>query len=218
MRNIKVIVFDLEGTLFSSRELLEKHISLTIELLAKRKKISKEEALNILNLKREELTKELGYKPPLVTVIESLGISRQEFFKEITKVNPFDYLKPAYNVRSMLKSLKNKSFILVLLTNISREYTEKILEALMIDKNLFKYIITSSDVVHIKPNIEPFLLLLKKVSLCPRQILVVGDRDIDLIPAKKLGMKTMLVRKTFASTSIFADIMLDDICDLIKYF
>jgi FMN phosphatase YigB (HAD superfamily) len=171
--NIKAVIFDLEGTLFSSKEFSEMHILRTIELLSKKMQINSESASTLLKLKRKELTTKLGYNPPLTHLVEILGISRSEFYKEIEKVDPSNYIKSDINVQKTLKLLQAKRLKLALLTNTSHLYAVKILGSLGLEENIFDCIVAGDDVRYVKPHIEPFRLVLKVLNLQPQEILMV---------------------------------------------
>lgn len=55
---------------------------------------------------------------------------------------------------------------------------------------LFEDIITSDDGFERKPSTEMFEEMIQRNSLRWKQTISIGDRRLDLIPAKKLGMAT----------------------------
>ena len=68
------------------------------------------------------------------------------------------------------------------------------LKKLGVPVTIFERIITAQDCQEPKPDPEPFRLLLKITGLPADQHLYIGDRElVDILPAKKLGMKTILV-------------------------
>lgn len=191
---IKAVVFDLEGTLFSSSKLGKRHMTQVLNIVSRRLDIAKKESLKQLVSKRKELSAKLGYAPPLTTVVEAFGISRQDFFETISRVDPRPYIKVDTKLTRMLKRLRRIGLKLALLTNVSSPYTLRVLEALGIETSMFDYLITGSDMKEIKPDLSPFLSVMKSLNLPSKQILMVGDRvAVDLAPAKKLGMRTALV-------------------------
>src|SRR3989338_5065466 len=61
-------------------------------------------------------------------------------------------------------------------------------------ENYFDQVIMSYDVGVVKPDKEFFQLLLNKLGVEPEECLMVGDNLYnDIVPAKELGMKTLLV-------------------------
>lgn len=197
---VKGVVFDLEGTLFSSSELSKLHMFMVLDLVSRRLGTGKEEALDLLVLKREEMSAKLGYAPPLTTVVQAFGIGKTEFFETIGKVDPLPYIKPDVKLKRMLSELRNRGLKLALLTNVSYEYAERILRALGINGNVFDCLITGSDMEKVKPDSSSFHSIVKSLNLDPRQILMVGDRiAVDLEPAREIGMRTALVTRNNVS-------------------
>lgn len=87
------------------------------------------------------------------------------------------------------------------------------IEVLGISHTLFKDIVTSETVGENKPGTKGFLYILKQTGLLPRQHLMIGDREqVDIVPAKKLGMKTCLVWSDTQST--VADVTLPAVYDI----
>lgn len=216
---IRAVVFDLEGTLFSSKQLSKEHMSLVLDLISTRLNTIKEVALKLLILKREEMLTKLGYAPPLTSVAQTFGISKLDFFETISRVDPTPYVKPDAELRTMFRTLKGLGLKLVLLTNVSCEYTAKILEALDLNRDAFDCVMTGSDMKKVKPDPSSFLSVLKSLDLPSRQVLMVGDRvAIDLAPAKKLGMKTALVTRkdvSLCTKNKIVDVILPRVYDLI---
>lgn len=193
---IEAVVLDLEGTLFSSKALAQEQILRVLGLISRKMQINGEKALELLRSKREELAAKLNYTPPLTMLIEVLGISRQQLYEEISKVDPSDYLKTDVKLQKTLKELKTKGLKLALLTNAGYKYTTRILGALDIDVGLFDCVVTGSDVQHVKPDPEPFYRVLKSLNVAPQQVLMVGDRvSVDLLTPKRLMWKTALISK-----------------------
>ena len=96
-----------------------------------------------------------------------------------------------------IKKLKQKKVIIGVLSDqwhLSREsmFPEK-------DKRLFDVVIISYEVKTRKPHPDIYKLLLKKIHLKnpfikPSQIIFIDDKNYNLEPAKKLGMKTILFK------------------------
>ena len=82
-----------------------------------------------------------------------------------------------------------------MLTNSnSRENIKRKLELIGLSSERFEFIITSVEVGFNKPHSKIFEQLINQSKLKPSEIIYVGDREIvDIIPAKKLGIRTCLV-------------------------
>lgn len=99
------------------------------------------------------------------------------------------------NVDSVLKTLQQK-YKLGIIANQSPGLNER-LENFKI-KHYFDVIISSAEVGVEKPSLEIFLLALNSAQCLPEQTVMVGDRlDNDIIPAHKLGMKTVWVKQGY---------------------
>lgn len=88
--------------------------------------------------------------------------------------------------------------------------------------DLFDTVVTFDDTGVAKPSPEPFLLALDKLSIRPREALMIGDWvDRDLLGAKNLGMFTVHARYgaelPAGKTDPNADAVIDDIRDLVAF-
>ncbi len=191
---IKVIIFDLDGTLYISSEVYKKFAEAAYYTYAKIKKTSVEEARVVLEQRREEMKKERGYAVPYTLALISFGIPIEQWHKEnIEFFDAGEYLEEDKELQKMLKDLK-KRFRLAVLTNNNRIQTERILKTLGIEE-LFDSIFTYESFKLIKPNPEIFEMVINRLKLSPEQCLMVGDRyDVDLVPAKEIGMRIYEVK------------------------
>lgn len=99
--------------------------------------------------------------------------------------------KPFPETISALERLKGK-YILVLVANIDC-FGKDIITKFNL-QNYFNHIYLSCDVGLIKTNLEFFKNILKDLSLDPKEVLMIGDSIAsDMIPASKVGMKTILI-------------------------
>ncbi len=81
-----------------------------------------------------------------------------------------------------------------LFTNFRPVLIDKLLRQLEMPRHYFTNTLSGDDVVERKPALDGFKLMIEKSSLPPSQLLYVGDRiDVDIKPAKSLGMRTCLV-------------------------
>jgi putative hydrolase of the HAD superfamily len=60
---------------------------------------------------------------------------------------------------------------------------------------MFDVVVTYDDSKEKKPSLKPFNLALKKLRIKPEDVVVIGDSiERDIVPAKRLGAKTVLAR------------------------
>jgi len=191
---IKVILFDLDGTLYKSSEIKDKFAEAAYHTLAKFKKISLAEAQTIVEERRAELKKKDGYSVPYTLTLVHYGVPIEYWHKENIKFfDPRDYLTKDHNFKRCLLKLK-KRYRLAILTNNNDTQTERILEALGLHE-LFDEVFTYNSFKLLKPNVQFFKKAAQELAVKPAECLVVGDRySVDLNPAKRLGMQIYEVK------------------------
>ncbi|HCS78352.1 TPA: hypothetical protein DIV55_01265, partial [Patescibacteria group bacterium] len=110
----------------------------------------------------------------------------------------------------------------LLVPNGTKEKIGETLEVLGVSMATFQAVITPETTGVTKPNIKPFELVLASTQLPAAQHLMIGDRvEVDLIPAKKLGMRTCWVTwKNIPQTpeSEMVDVCISTIYELAKLF
>ena len=84
---------------------------------------------------------------------------------------------------------------LVIASNSSRENVDRIMSYHQIDPTLFDYIYTREDVSNKKPAPDMGHLIFEKFPQYNfEDFLMVGDSDVDLTFARKLGIKCIIVK------------------------
>lgn len=125
---------------------------------------------------------------PIRTAAEAYGVVLPEWDNSLEKL--YD------GTRSLLESLHGK-YKLGIIANQSLG-TQQRLDSWGIGK-YFDRVIASAESGVAKPDLKIFTMALDKAKCDPSHAFMVGDRlDNDIIPAKKLGMKTVWVRQGFA--------------------
>ncbi|MGQ9721296.1 MAG: HAD family hydrolase [Candidatus Jordarchaeum sp.] len=212
---IRALVFDLEGTLYNSKELADEWRVQVFKLVREKTGRSDEEILKEFIKITKELEGKGFRRPPVSMIIERVGITREEFYKAIESVDPSKYLQPDSELRKMLEYFKSK-WRLAMLTNLSRKSTLDILSALGLDSDIFDPLITASEMEKGKPDPEPFRRIIKDLDLKPSSIMMVGDSiSSDLEPARKVGMKTVLISEKEITTPL-ADLKVKNIQELME--
>ncbi|MCS7249470.1 MAG: HAD-IA family hydrolase [candidate division WOR-3 bacterium] len=218
---IKGVIFDLDNTLID---------------FVKMKDLAIEAAINYmidagLNMDKEEIKKEI-YK-----IYEEKGIEYQEVFQDflLKKFGEIDYKILAAGIVGYRRA---KDFSLVPYPHTEYTLLELIKRGLKLAVisdapklqaylrlcylgflNYFDCVVAYEDTKKKKPDPEPFLLVLKKLNLEPKEVIMVGDwRERDIIGAKLVGIKTAFARygDTFNTKESNADYELNDIIEIIK--
>lgn len=191
---LKIVLFDLDGTLYKNAEVYQKFAEAAYHTYARIKHTTIERAKEILETKREELRKQRGYAVPYTLALIAFNIPIEKWHEENTKF--FDagmYLSEDKKLQNFLKELK-KRYKLGVLTNNNKIQTERILKKLKIEE-LFDFIFTYESFKLIKPDLEIFKKVINKIGVKPDECLMVGDRyDVDLMPAKEVGMQIFEVK------------------------
>lgn len=148
-------------------------------------------------------------------------VDAKEYYK-----NMFEYIiehiKKYDDIIEYLKILKEKGKKLFILTNgIGKEQYRK-LDKLEIT-NLFDKIYISTETDINKPDLRAFLQILAENNLEFKKTLMVGDSVYhDLVPAKKLGMKTCYIKRRWHLSNVSknniinCDYSYNDILDFLK--
>ncbi|MDH4212143.1 MAG: HAD family hydrolase [candidate division WOR-3 bacterium] len=191
---IKVILFDLDGTLYNSTEVRTKFAEAAYHALAKLKKIPVDEAKMLIEDTREKLKEKHGFPVPYTLTLIRFGMPVEVWHKEnIAYFDPRDYLSANGELRKILQGMK-KRFKLAILTNNNEVQANRILQALKV-QDLFDRVFTYNSFRTMKPNPRTFREAAGAMGVSPNECLVVGDRySVDLIPAQDLGMKIYEVK------------------------
>lgn len=191
---LKIILFDLDGTLYKSAEIYQKFAEAAYHTYAMEKHTTIERAKEILETKRDEMKRERGYAVPYTLALLAFNIPIEKWHEENIKF--FDagaYLSEDKKLQNFLKELK-KRHKLGVLTNNNKIQTERILKKLKIEE-FFDVIFTYESFKLIKPDPRIFMKVINNIGVKPDECLMVGDRyDVDLVPAKEVGMQIFEVK------------------------
>ncbi|MEM3606880.1 MAG: HAD family hydrolase [Candidatus Bathyarchaeia archaeon] len=202
MKNIKGIIFDLDGTLIKSNinflEMKKKIIDYlkSLKLDFKIKDVS---STSISELIEYAVNKVEDEKLRRNILKETNKLMNEEELKNLTSVSQIEGVKEA------LKTLKNKGFKIGVLTRGCREYALKSLEKTCL-KDLIDCLIARDDIDKPKPNPVSALKLIEEMKLTPKEVLMVGDHALDFLCAEKAGIKFIGVLTGFSSEKDFKKI------------
>ena len=187
IKKIKLICWDLDGTLYPSNDELKKHIdAIIIDTIALQHNYTKSQA-------KEKFYKIRNKVKSTTKSLDKLSIPGSKFFTTLwDDTDLSQYINLNQNLATKLQSSKISQAIF---TNSNTQINiEKKLNLIGINKNVFSFIMNSITLGHTKPNKEVFEAIVKRSKLKPHEIIYAGDRDsVDIIPAKKNGLKTCMV-------------------------
>lgn len=187
-KDIKILVWDLDGTLYKSLpELTSAMHQAFIKILQEHKNLDYEEAEKLLGETRKIYK---GYTRSLSVLGCGDRISIIKRIEEI--VNKASFLKIDPKIQLVFEELH--SFQHILLSDTTHKTIVAELEALGLSHTIFNLIVGVDDTGTTKPDKSFFTYALAQTNLPAKNHLSIGDRiDVDLLPAKSLGMKTCLV-------------------------
>lgn len=173
-KNIKAIVFDLDGTLINS--------SLTVlDILnqIRRKYLNKKKT----NLKKISKFLSIGGK---ILIKKTLQIKKEEEIISYLKIFRHIYLSKKFNTQDIfpnvinfLKKLKKKNIKIIICTNKNSKLVKKIVNESPFRKYV-NFFVTSDMVNSYKPDKIFLDFIFKKTSISKDNLLYIGDSKIDL--------------------------------------
>jgi beta-phosphoglucomutase len=223
---IKLIVFDLEGTLIKhttrqaklvENAITKNGIDVKINIEENYFLRSKPEYHDAKNFVKKilELNKFIVDENKLNKIVET--------YKELRE-NPeylFDLQQVFKGTYELLKLLKEKNVKCALITNANSVQNNYLLDRFNL-LDFFEVILDKSSGLPDKPATDRLDFVLKKLNISPRATLVVDDSVAGLVMGKKIGAKTCGVltgNSTKAELDEFSpDCICDSVADLILVF
>lgn len=176
---IKSVLFDFDGTLLNTNDLVYKSYDYAIKKLYMRD-ITKKEFLNLYGRPLDQSFCE-AYG-------EEDGKKLAELYREFNEVNHDLYTKTFEGVDLGIKNLKNKGYSLGIVTSKRKSTLMKGLKLLGLEE-YFLCLVTPADSKKFKPDPEPILVGCQKLNIKPEEALYVGDSVFDLQAGKAAGTK-----------------------------
>ncbi|MGP6206473.1 HAD family hydrolase [Cuniculiplasma sp. SKW3] len=197
MKNeIKGVIFDLDGTLLDS-------FSVRVDswhraLYMNGHDIEKSKIEPLIGLPGTSLASIFSSSP------EKVETDEEKIFRE--RLNEVGFFP---DVPSTLGRLDELNIKWLVVTSARRSFVDLI-------PILPEKVITIDDVTLGKPDVEPYGKAANLMNLEPKNILVVGDSINDIIPAKKLGMLSVLVTHGMKKDIQIQDLTVEEISHILK--
>ena len=205
MPKIKFIILDFDGVI---NDLTAAKVKSIKEIFRKlRIKVNRQLIFNMLVYIEQiyENKKIFDYRKILRLVFKKLTkyklIDIKKKQKEFFIMNFTRYLNKNTSInknliREVEKLKKNYGLIICLYTSQKPTSLREIFKNFKIKKNLFDKIYTQKDFEEPKPSIKNLIQICQQIKKSPKNGLIIGDNiSTDLMPAKFLGMKTILYSK-----------------------
>lgn len=182
---IKAVLFDLDGTLINTNDLILKSFKHTFK--------------TILDLEPTEEEITMNYGRPLQGIFKSYDENRiEEMINCYRKINlelHDDECKEFADVDLMLQTLKNKGIKIGVVTSKKSDMAERGAKLMGIFKYFDTFITPEVTIKH-KPEGEPVLKACENLGVSPSEALMVGDSPYDILAGKNAGAKTCGVKYT----------------------
>jgi putative hydrolase of the HAD superfamily len=180
MNRITSIIFDLDGTLYSSRDLAAEISRTASEGMALQLGTDPETAKSLLSGTKAALKERTGRESTLSAACLELGGDIRQLHGYLAgHVNPEKYLVRDERVVGMLERLR-RNYDLYIYTNNNRSLTERIMNSLGL-AGMFEEIFSIENFWRGKPDRLALAKIFAAIGAEPVECLFVGDRyDVDL--------------------------------------
>ncbi|MBA4251530.1 MAG: phosphatase [Chlorobiaceae bacterium] len=181
MKKIDGIIFDIDGTIVSSNELIFASFNFVTEKYLNKKLTTSE----IISL----------FGPTEDQIIDTwFGDSSESVKEDYYKFYSDNHtMAEAYSgIEEVIKYIKSKNILLSIYTGKGRNSAFITLNKLNL-MNYFDMIVTGDDVVEHKPSAEGILKFINQYNLEPKNILMIGDAPADIKAARAAGVKVASV-------------------------
>ena len=206
---IRTILFDLDGTLIDTNELIIASFTHTLGQYS-------DHAYS-----REDILEFIG--PPLIDSFKQVDPNRVDemiqTYRDHNLTNHNTYVRAYPTVVDTMKQLKKAGYNLGIVTTKINDTAELGLKVTGME-GIFDVLIGLDDVTHAKPHPEPIIKALDQLNATASSTLMVGDNYHDIESGKNAGTKTAGVAWTIKGREVLEayqpDYMLEEMSDLLK--
>lgn len=182
MRKIKAILFDFDGTIADTDQVILD----SWQEVFRRVEGAERPA--------EEIYKTYG--EPLWGTMEQLFGERAEacikMYRDYQATIFLDEIRLYPGMEALIKNLKEQGYLLAIVTSRMKKSTYEVLDKYGLTE-YFDTIITCEDTEKNKPDPEPALLALERLQAAPQNAVLIGDSRYDMGCGINAGIRTILV-------------------------
>lgn len=139
---------------------------------------------------------------------KEFGIDRFDYFRGAWDIDAGKYIEPDPDLREALSMIPCRKAVL---TSAPLVWAENALERLGI-KDAFSGVWSGEYDIR-KPDKMAYMQVYGYFGVSPKEVMIVEDEPMFLLPAKELGMTTVLVG---GEKRVFIDYNIDSVCDVLK--
>lgn len=169
---IKAVLFDFDGTLINTNDLIFKSYEVAFEKVLNRK-IGMNEILKL-------------YGKPLYSSLTKYGEKGEwlyKIYREFNEIHHDEMAKPFEGVYEGIKLLRQKGYPIGIVTSKRLHMVKRGLKIINLAEE-FDIIVTPDDTEKTKPDPEPIFCGCKKINMPPENVLYVGDSIFDMKAAE----------------------------------
>jgi len=210
LRKIDTILFDLDGTLVDSNELIIKSFSETMKKYAPDREFTRQDLIDMVGPPLKE-TFLIASEDPEV-ILEMI-----DYYREVYVRLEFEYINIYPNTIKMLEELSKKGFNLGIVTTKFKTSAMPSIEHYNLDKYITSYCFLD-DIKEHKPHPEPIFYALKQFKKYDK-VIMVGDNTSDILAGRNASAYTCGVNwsiKKDLIKKLNPDFWINDFSDLIK--
>lgn len=182
-QRIKCVLFDLDGTLINTNELVIASFKHTVKKHLDR------------DIAEEELYRHFG--EPLIDIMRQLcpeqAMEMVKTYREFNLVRHDELTTPFPGAAETLADLDRRGFRLGVVTSKIRHMAERGLRLFGLDRWM-DVLVSFEDTEHHKPHPEPIRTALDLLDTRPQEVLMVGDSPFDLECARNAGVLSAAVK------------------------
>ncbi|TRZ36984.1 pyrophosphatase PpaX [Niallia circulans] len=205
---INTLLFDLDGTLIDTNELIISSFLHTLEFYYPGK------------YQREDVIPFMG--PTLMETFGGIDVHKAEEmvakYRAFNIANHDNIVTIFEGVYDTIKALKENGYKIGIVTTKLSDVVNMGLRLTKLDE-FFDVIVALDHVKNAKPDPEPVLMALEKLGSSPEEAIMVGDNSHDILAGKNAGTKTAGVAWTLKGRDFLAslepDYLLNNMSDLL---
>jgi HAD superfamily hydrolase (TIGR01549 family) len=198
---IKNIIWDFDGTLIDTYPVMAKAFSIVLK--EKNIFVSESKINDLLKVSSSEAIEYFD-----------LDISFKKIWKDKEKEIDKNLSKPFGDVVNILKYIVENGGKNYIVTHRDKTVFDY-LHFFGLEK-YFEDIITIEESIYRKPNSDMFNRLIIRNNINVRETLSVGDRILDMIPSKEIGLKTCYYNNDNISIDFKVDFIINEYSELLK--
>lgn len=210
LKTIKAIIFDLDGTLVNTDELVIRSYRAVFKKYRPDYKLSQEEEISFLGPTLKAMFPKY-FKEDFAELLKTY----QDFAFKNTK----KYASLYPNVEMILTYLNQKGYIVGLVTSRFQKSLEEMFKHFDL-KKYFTDIITLDDVNNPKPSPEGINKIIDKYHLKKNEVIYIGDNKTDYLASQAAKVYSGLVNWSQGrnNASLKPDLLIDDYAELKEIF